>query len=228
MNTRKLILLLGILYFLPYILKGQKYYRITGDYSNKTVTYDGKAMLSRGTFYYDKNYQKLVYVNSFPEKDIWVPYDTMTFNIIKEKVVKRIKTPPLAQFSIFQLALTSQINNYGLKKSGFLIDKVEKAGDMVITTWIPPKYLAKMFGKVLISIKSNKLSGIVFIESTGKILRKQFFNNFENFNGVEFPLEVIDITYTNGKENYQVSTYKKIQVDEVSSNYFYNYPVPFF
>ena len=227
MKTKN-ILLVCLVFICQINLQAQKYYRITVEFSTKTISYDGKAQLSRGTFFYDRNFKKLVYLNTFPTKDMWLSFDTVIYNIINERIAKKFQSPPLAQFSIFHLALTSQINNYGLKNSGFTIKKVEKTKDMVITTWIPPNYLNKMFGKVLISICSNKLNGIVFIDAKGNTLRKQFFNKFENFNGVEFPLEVIDITYTNGKENYQVTTYKTIKIDEVSSNYYYNYPIPLY
>ncbi len=204
----------------------QKYYRITGDYSIKAKSFDGKSQLTAGKFYYDLNYKKLVYCNSFPAVDVWVSFDTVTYRIVDNKVTKRYLAPPLSEFSIFHLALTSQIKNYGLNASGFTIQKVEKNNNMVITTWMPPAHLKKIFGKVLISVKENRLSGLIFIDSEGTVIRKQFFDKYDNFLGVEFPLEVVDITYTNGLENYQVTSYKNIMIDEVYSNDFYNYPIP--
>lgn len=205
----------------------QSFYRIKGEFSIKSKSTDGKSQLTMGTFYYDKNFGKLIYKNTFPAKDVWVTYDTVMYNIVNDRVVRKILVPPLAQFSVFHLALTSQINNYGLKQSGFTIQKVEKAEDMVITTWIPPAYLKKMFGKVLTSIRSNRLNGIVFMDAKGNVLRKQFFNNFTNVKGVEIPLEIIDMTYANGRESYQVTTYKNIVIDEVADYVVYNYPIPF-
>lgn len=205
----------------------QSFYRIKGEFSIKSKSTDGKSQLTMGTFYYDKNFGKLIYKNTFPAKDVWVTYDTVMYNIVNDRVVRKILVPPLAQFSVFHLALTSQINNYGLKQSGFTIQKVEKAQDMVITTWIPPAYLKKMFGKVLTSIRSNRLNGIVFMDAKGNVLRKQFFNNFTNVKGVEIPLEIIDMTYANGRESYQVTTYKNIVIDEVADYVVYNYPIPF-
>jgi hypothetical protein len=122
--------------------------------------------------------------------------------------------------------LTNQINNYGLKNSPFTIQKVEKQGDMVITTWLPPKALATLFGKVLISNKNNRLFGMIFIDSKDKILRKQFFDKYQNFRGLEFPMEIVDITYKDDKENYQVTTYKNIVIDDVTEDYLYNFALP--
>lgn len=207
-------------------VNAQKFYRIKGDYSIKAKSADGKAQLTIGKFYYDKNIKKLVYQNTFPQKETWVSYDTMVFRIVNEKVAAKYKSPPIGIFSIFHLVLTNQINNYGLKNSPFTIQKVEKQGDMVITTWIPPKPLMAIFSKVLISNKNNHLYGMVFIDSKDKILRKQFFNNYQNFKGLEFPLEVVDITYKDDKENYQVTTYKNVVIDEVTEDYLYNFALP--
>jgi hypothetical protein len=104
---------------------------------------------------------------------------------------------------------------------------VEKQNDMVITTWLPPAKLAKIAGKVLISNKSNTLFGIVFMDKNGAVLRKQFFNNYQNVKGVEFPMEITDITYNaSHQENYQVTTYKNIDIDETTENLYFDYPIP--
>ncbi|NJK95019.1 MAG: hypothetical protein HC905_09015 [Bacteroidales bacterium] len=90
------------------------------------------------------------------------------------------------------------------------IEKVERQNDMVITTWALPEKAAKLFGKIKTSTKNNKLIGIVFLDTENKVIKKQFFNEYKNLSGLEFPHEVIDIVYINGKENYQVTTYKTL------------------
>lgn len=207
-------------------VNAQKFYRIKGEYSIKAKSADGKSQLTIGKFYYDKNIKKLVYQNTFPQKETWVSSDTLVYRIINDKVESKYKSPPIGQFSIFHLVLTNQINNYGLKNSPFTIQKVEKQNDLVITTWLPPKNLAAIFGKVLISNKNNRLFGMVFIDSKDKILRKQFFDRYQNFRGLEFPMEIVDITYTSDKENYQVTTYKNIEIDDVTEDYLYNFVIP--
>jgi hypothetical protein len=208
------------------LVNGQKFYRLNGEFSIKAKSSAGQSQLTIGKFYYDRNIQKLVYDNTFPYRETWVSADTNIYKIVNNKVIARYKSPPIAMFSIFHLAITSQINNYGLKGSEFTIEKVEKQGNMVITTWLPPKYFASIFGKVLISNKFNKLFGIVFIDSKGEVIRKQFFNNYQNISGMEFPMEVVDITYTDKKENYQVTTYKSVRIDEITQDRFFDYPIP--
>ncbi len=207
-------------------INAQKFYRIKGEYSIKAKSADGKSQLTIGKFYYDKNIKKLVYQNTFPQKETWVSSDTLVYRIINNKIAAKYASPPIGQFSIFHLVLTNQINNYGLKNSPFTIQKVEKQNDLVITTWLPPKNLAIIFGKVLISNKNNRLFGMVFIDSKDKIIRKQFFDSYQNFRGLEFPMEIVDISYTLNKENYQVTTYKNLEIDDVTEDYIYNFAIP--
>lgn len=208
------------------ITNAQKYYRIQGDYSIKTKMANGNSQLVVGKFFYDRNIKKLLYVNSFPSRETWVSIDTSVYCIVDNKIKSRTTSPPLSQFSMFHLALTSQINNYGLKNTKFRIGKVEKQKDMVISTWLPPMQYVKHFGKVLISNKNNKLFGIVFLDQKDGVIRKQFFNNYQNIHGLEFPMEIIDITYIGGNENYQVTTYKNIEIDKLSEEHLYNYTIP--
>jgi len=207
-------------------ITGQKFYRINGEFTIKGKTADGKNQLTMGKFYYDKSIQKLVYISNFPIDETWVSVDTNLYKIANNKVIARYSSPPLSLFSIFHLALTSQINNYGLKNSAFTISKVEKQNDMVITTWQPPSSMSKITGKVLISNKSNTLFGIVFLDSKSKVIKKQFFENYQNVSGVEFPMEITDITYTGDKENYQVTSYKNVVIDETTKNMYFDFPIP--
>jgi hypothetical protein len=207
-------------------ISGQKFYRINGEFTIKAKSADGKNQLTMGKFYYDKSIQKLVYINNFPIEETWVLIDTNIYRIVDNKLTDRFLSPSINLFSIFHLALTSEINNYGLKNSPFTISKVEKQNDMVITTWLPPANLTKIAGKVLVSNKSNKLFGIVFMDTKGKIIKKQFFENYQNVSGVEFPMEITDITYTGDKENYQVTTYKNVVIDEPTKNMYFDFPIP--
>lgn len=221
-------LLLLLLCFLSIFgsANAQKFFRIKGEFSIKTKTAEDKSQLTIGKFYYDRNIKKLVYVNSFPRKEIWVSIDTSVYHIENNKVTGRQSAPPVAEYSMFHLALNSQLSSFGFKNSPLTIDKIEKSGDMVITTWAVPEKAAKLFGKIKTSTINNRLNGIVFINLEGHVLKKQFFNNYKNHSGIEFPQEVVEIIYTNGKENYQVTTYKNIVIDDLTEGSLYNFTIP--
>lgn len=226
-TTGKIILITFFLFLLTPSAKSQKFFRLKGDFTIKAKLADGKSQLTMGKFYYDRNFKKLVYLNHFPKKEIWVSKDTSVFHIVNNKVIDRQSAPPIAEFSMFHLVLNSQLSNYGFKNTSMVIEKVERQNDMVITTWALPPKAPKLFGKIKTSTKNNKLNGIVFLNLDDKVVKKQFFSEYKNINGLEFPHEVIDITYSkDNKENYQVTTYKNVQIDDLSEGNIYNYPIP--
>lgn len=222
-----LVLSIGIaLVLIPSNVRAQKFFRMKGEFSIKAKGANGKEQLTMGHFYYDRNFKKLVYINFFPAKEAWVSVDTNVYRIVSNKVLSRQTAPPISEFSIFHLALNSQLSNYGFKNTALKIEKVERVDDMVITTWVPPAKAAQLFGKIKTSTRGNKLYGIVFLDTKSNVLKKQFFNDYKNISGLEFPCEIVDITYIGGKENYQVTTYKNIVLDDLTEGNIYNYTIP--
>lgn len=217
------VLLLGLL---PICLYGQHFFRIRGEFSQKVKTAEGKSQLTMGRFYYDENIGKIVYDNYFPDKEVWISTDTALYKVVNDEIKGKTPIPPINQFSIFHLVLNNQLEHYGLKKSLYAITNVEKENDMVISTWEPPSTQKSQLGKIMISNINNRLFGIVFFDPQGNVVRKQFFEEYANFGGIEFPGKLVEILYMDGKENRQITTYKNIVVDEMASDKYYDYPVP--
>ncbi len=207
-------------------LEAQPFYRIGGDYTIKARLADSTSQLVIGKFYYDRNIRKIVYVNSFPEKETWVTSDTTLYRIVDGQLLSRQTVPPAAEFSIFHLALTNELDHFGLKNTFYRIDKVEKQGDLVVTTWVPHKKLADMFGKVMISNRDRHIYGIVFFDHEGKLVKKQFFEDFVQAGGLEFPTTVVEIIYSEGKENYRKTTYKNLHVNDWEHEDMYDFALP--
>lgn len=208
------------------IIWGQQNYRIKADFTIKEKLYDGKERLTMGQVFYDKTEKKLIYDIKFPEKETWVIIDTMLYRIINKKVIEVKPVKAIAEFSIFHLILNEGIADFGLKKSFYTIDKVEKENNMIITTWHAPEKLSKTFGKIVLAQKNKQLNGVVFFSPIDVILTKQFFKKYINVNGVQFPTEIIQISYVNKQENYQLTTYKNIIIDDFKENNIYNYNLP--
>ncbi len=202
----------------------QNYYRISGEFSIKGKA-ENSAQLVMGKFYYDKNEKKLIYKNIFPEKATWITSDTNIYKVVDNKIVSRQTIPDITLFSMYNLVLNNQMNNFGLEGSIFKLENVEGADGQTISTWLPPKKMEKIFGKILISTKDNNLFGIIFFNSEDVILKKQFFEDYTLTNGLAFPGKITEITYNDdGKETYQVTTYKNIQVNDHNeeSSYHFN------
>jgi hypothetical protein len=180
-----------------------------------------------GTVYFDKNNKKIVYSISFPTKTLQVLTDSFFYELKANKLSEKKKATNLLQFSIFNLALSSNLSNYGLNTNGiFKLTDVSKEDSLVISTWEPSTAkLKELTGKVLISQKRRLLYGLVFFDNKNNVLSKQFFTEYINVKGLNFPSQITQINYINGKEYYKVTTYKNIVVNATNENEIYNYNI---
>ena len=203
----------------------QNFYRISGEFSIKGKS-ENSAQLIMGKFFYDKNEKAIINVNVFPESATWVTSDTNLYKIVENKIVSRQTIPNFTPFSMYHMVLNNQLKNFGLEESIFKLDNVESADGLVISTWIPPKSLKKYYGKIMISSKDDKLFGIIFFNTDGTIIKKQFFEDYILSDGLAFPGKITEITYgEDGNESYQVTTYKNIVVNDHHDENNYHFSV---
>lgn len=206
--------------------QAQQFFRIRADVSVKTKLQSGQQSLTMGRVYYDRNEKKILYELDFPEREILLTADTVTYRIQGGSVIQRSFSPSLAEFSVFHLALSSNLPDYGLKKTQYTIDQVSREGEMVITNWNPPDKLKEDLGKIVISIMDKKLFGVVFFDPKGQITRKQLFEDYVQKDGLAFPGRIVEISYTPEGENYQIMSFKNLVIDELENNDKYSYPLP--
>lgn len=223
---KKFLLIILLLKLLPCYVVGQQFYRVQADFSIKEKQVNGASTLVMGTVYYDKAVKKVVYDIKFPKKAVWVIENNVLYNIAENKLISKQPTIISAEESIFHLALTGRLADYGLKNSMFKIDHVEKEDNMVISIWLPDLANRKKLGKVVMSHINKKLNGIVFYNSANEVLTKQFFKNYSNVQGCEFPGEIDQTSFIKTGKNFQVTTYKKININATDHMEMYNYTIP--
>ena len=204
----------------------QLFFRIKTDFMIKAKSPTGEQRLTVGKIFYDKNIKQIVYDISFPEKEIWVQRDTILYNIVNLKVFGKHRIPAGIEFSIYNLVLNGNLNDYGLKKTKFTIRKVEKSDSSVISTWEPPLEFKKYFGDILLSIVDQKLNGIVFKNNAGEIVSRQFFRNYTKVNGLSFPQEIYRENYVNGQKDMELTTFTNILVNDLSGENKYDFKIP--
>lgn len=214
-------------------LNAQKFYRFKAEVSIKDKLANGTYRLTMGKVYYDKIYKKVVYQLKFPRKETMVVQDTTMYTLGENnKLIGSSRTVLIPEFTVFHLALTNQLSNYGLKagqdQSVYKVGKVEKTDKGVLTTWIPvDDRLKKLFGDIKMLKKGKRLDAMIFYDAKGKIVSRQFFKNYINVKGVEFPQEVTMISYDfEGKKNIQLTTYKNIEIDQNDEDDMYRYRIP--
>lgn len=203
------------------------YYRLKVDFTVKEKTSDGKSSLTMGQIYFDKSKRNIIYNVRFPEKEMWVYNDTVMHVVRGDIKEKKQIIPGFIDYSVFNLTINNNLKDYGLKKSNiFELKEVVKDQGMVISVWKPKKEYIKVLGDVKISIKNNKLYGVIIYDATGKMIGKQIFTEYIKSGSLEFPSEIISYMY---KDNIEISkqliTYKNLVVNGQNEDYYYNYSV---
>jgi len=137
------------------------------------------------------------------------------------------------EFSIFHLSLSGKLADYGInsgKSNGiYKVSKVEKEADgRIVTTWsVTEKRLTKILGKIKMANINKRLDAIAFYDIQDKLLSQQFFKDYTNVKGVEFPRQVTQISYnSDGSQNIQQTTYKNITIDADGEDNMYTYTIP--
>jgi hypothetical protein len=74
---------------------------------------------------------------------------------------------------------------------------------------------------------NKRLDAMLFYNSKGKLVSRQFFKKYVNVKGVEFPTEVTMISYgEKGEQNIQLTTYKNVVIDQNNEDEIYRYKLP--
>ncbi len=221
----KFLILPGIvlLVLISKTIAGQSFYRIESDISIKTKTQGGQGNLTLGKVFYDRTNRKMVYSITFPEKEIWVVKDSLSMVYHNDSLFQKNIINPFIETTVFHKCLEGKLNDFGLKGSAYQIEKVEKDGNMVITTWKPPANLASKLGQIVTSTVNNSLYGVVIKTPLDEILSKQIYKNYSVVSGLKVPSEIIQVMYKDNTEVYQVITLTNIVVNNIKNENMYNY-----
>lgn len=233
MRANKFLTLLLLFFTISVVSSAQKFYRFKAEVSIKDKLANGTYRLTMGEVYYDKIYKKVVYKLKFPQKETMVVQDTTMFRLDHDNnLLGSSRTVLIPEFTVFHLALTNQLSNYGLKageeQAVYKVGKVEKTSKGILTTWVPTDdRLKKLFGDIKMLKRDKRLDAMIFYDAKGKIVSRQFFKDYVNVKGVEFPQEVTMVSYDfEGKKNIQLTTYKNIQIDQSDEDNMYRYRIP--
>jgi hypothetical protein len=217
---RKTVKLVLVFFIFNYTLAAQSYFRVSADFTIKDKNPKGSEFY-KGKVYYDKEYKKIIYEVSFPETKTLVLADTQMYVLENKKIVSQNFTPSTNKFTIFNLALTGDLKNYGLDKSGYYINSIEESNDQTIIEWLPPQALEDKLGKAVLSLKNDQLFGIVLFKPNGEIMGKRFYKDYVSVKGLPFPKKIIQVSYLHGTEYYKITTFNNIKIDELENDEMY-------
>lgn len=204
---------------------GQNAYRFKADITLKIKNPDSTFQYTKGVVRYDKNYKKIVYDISFPQKEEYVSADTLIYKYQNNRFISAKGNPLKPEFSIFHFILNNDISDFGLKSSAYRITSIEKSNDLIITKWAAPESPDFPLGNIIISSKNKRLETVVIYSRKGEILSRQIFKKYVFNNGIEIPTEILAVNYFQGKKTYQIIQFSKIAVNEQGNDLDYDFQI---
>ncbi|MFN0173838.1 MAG: hypothetical protein ACKVU0_04245 [Saprospiraceae bacterium] len=220
--------LLLLLAFSANVIKAQtEFYRFKSDFSIKEKE-AGKdqGRLITGTIYYDKNLHKTIYNIRFPEPEQWLVRDTFMYRMKADTLVSQQMVPPVGEFSIFNMILSQQLNDFGLAKVGYTPGDVQQDGNQVISQWLPPDQFKAYLGPVTMAQENKRLSAAAFYDKEKKLVSKFYFQDYSIENGLPVPGKIYQIFYREAGEFVRVMTLKNIIINQADEDSTYDFDVP--
>lgn len=215
MNRQLIFSSLLLLIFISNESFSQRLYsRIESDISIKEIFPDGSKSLMLGKVFFEVENNSIVYQISFPERETMVLKDSLILSKKATNIVKKSSSAQLIDFSIYKLALSGELKTFGLDQSKFVLGRITDNNGEISSEWIP-KMENPPF-KIIISQASNKISGIALVDSSGKVLNKQFFKKYQKIGRISFPTEILEISYTSSGTYKKMMTHSEIKLDNYS------------
>lgn len=222
------ITLLMLLVFLVNGLQAQsEFYRFKSDFSIKEKeTGKDQGRLITGSIYYDKNLHKTVYDIRFPEPEQWLVRDTFMYRMKADSLVSQQMVPPVGEFSIFNMILSQQLNDFGLAKVGYTPGDVQQDGNQVVSQWLPPVQLKTYLGPVSMQQENKRLTAAAFYDKDQKLVSKFYFKDYILQNGLPVPGKIYQIFYREAGEFVRIMTLKNIIINQVDEDSIYDFATP--
>ncbi|MFN0216245.1 MAG: hypothetical protein ACKVT2_18450 [Saprospiraceae bacterium] len=225
--ANRLVLLLVVVLGTTFLQAQSEFYRFKADFSIKEKE-AGKdqGRLITGAIYYDKNLHKTVYNIRFPEPEKWLVRDTFMYRMQADTLVAQQIVPPVGEFSIFNMILSQQLNDFGLAKVGYSPGDVQQDGNQVISQWLPPEQLKSYLGPVSMAQENKRLSAAAFYDKDKKLVSKFYFQDYTVQNGLPIPGKIYQIFYREAGDFVRIMTLKNVIINQTDEDSNYNFDIP--
>lgn len=204
-----------------------EFFRFKSDFSIKEKE-AGKdqGRLIMGTVRYDRNLRKTAYDIRFPEPERWLVRDTFMFRLKADTLVSQQIVPPVGEFSIFNMILSQQLNDFGLAKVGYTPGEVQQEDNQVISQWLPPAQFKAYLGPVTMAQENKRLTAAAFYDKDQKLVSKFYFQEYSVENGLPVPGKIYQIFYREEGEFVRLMTLKNITINQADEDRDYDFDIP--
>jgi hypothetical protein len=211
------IIILKLL-FPIFLCNAQFYKRIEATYSVKEKLPDGSQYLQVGKVYYDATNKIIYYKITFPQKESLIVSDTLIVSINADGKKRTVKGEEMVSFSVFDILLKGDLPYYGLQNLLYQMMDVHNEDTLIVSTWVAFKSNLTSLPKIMLAQYNKKLYSFIGFNSKEEIVLKQFFENYQDIEGLAVPTKIVTFNYTDGKESIKWLSLSEIKVNNFDDN----------
>ena len=190
--------------------------RIEGHFVIKKVS-NLESSLTIGDFYYDINSERLIYDITFPEHRIIVFADSVIYLYANHRLFKKEKNALPNKYKIFHFALEGKLSDFGLPSFGYQKINFNVDKGVLITEWQPMNNSGSELSMIITAQEDKLLTGVVLYNKKGELISKQNYKLYKSFDGLMFPMEIMQIGYFDNIEVKQLISFKDIEINNYDS-----------
>jgi hypothetical protein len=201
-------------------LSGQQKQRISATYSIKEIDTLGQNKISMGELFFSNSSRVLRFEQKFPDTRSYILQDTV-LNITKQNSKQNISiSKGLIDYNIYNLILAGSIQDFGLSKSGYILEKVKEEEGLIIMVYVPPKAMPTI-SKIELVKKEGKLEGFIVYNEKGVLISQTFFREYVLKDGVLVPMKIIQFLHYGTKQSKKITTLKDVKINETTRIHLY-------
>ncbi len=196
--------------------------------------YNGKALVTKGVFYYDVQSERSVLRLTSPEEVISIEEksgNTVSYIPRSNSVSYKQKTFSSTSDNLFKFFFKAGNADLGLKNRGFALASSNVKDNLIVKVFTPPAALVNSLQKVELVLQKNQPIYFASYDPKGRIANKTYFTKYATVQGVDIPFQITDFQYIylpkNKKDSIVTRTlYNSIRTNEQVDRNFLNYKIP--
>ena len=209
-------------------LNAQDFFRFRADFTLKEISSLNDSLERRliiGSVFYDKNLNKLTYNLTFPAPEQWIVADSFIYTLSEGAVTSKSPVAPITEHNIFRMLLEQTFSEFGMLKSGYQIQKVQRRDQDIYVTYKPPEQYQEVLGSLVLIKSKKKLRGAIYYEPDGNMMFRQQLMDYEIINGLPIPTRMTHIVEKGQKNIKRILTFEQIRINETGQETLYDTPL---
>lgn len=202
--------------------------RLSMDITTKQAA-NGKLLRVERHLYYNSNgnlvvhytYPTEYYVtsNKIGELSVYQPTSNEVMMMYDKDAMNMMET--------FMFFASNNYSDLNLTKLGFVRKEAKKENGRVITTYEPTSLEDKHISKVVVVTTDRKPIYSAFYDNGGKIVKKNYYSQYQEYATLTFPTKITQISYGNvGDSVIKREEYTNIKTSDFGSGALFNYTIP--